>query len=72
MPAPTDLFSAFADIVHQRHSARAFQQRPVPAGIGPELKMLFGLSFGYEMADEPANAIRIPRADLAATSRFIE
>jgi nitroreductase len=41
-------------------------------GIGPELKLLFGLSFGYEKAEAPANTTRIPRAELAETTRFVE
>lgn len=41
-------------------------------GIGPELKMLFGLSFGYKKEEAPANTIRIPRAELASTTHFVE
>jgi nitroreductase len=38
--------------------------------IGPEWKLLFGISFGYEDGAEPANRARVGRAPLSETTRF--
>ncbi len=40
-------------------------------GVGTELKLFFGISFGYEDTQQPVNNCRVARADLAATTRFI-
>ncbi len=39
-------------------------------GLDPELKVLFGLSFGYEDTSVPANAARTDRAPLNETVEF--
>jgi nitroreductase len=39
-------------------------------GVGPELKLLFGLAFGYEDPEHPANATRTLRAPLDETTCF--
>jgi nitroreductase len=39
-------------------------------GIGPELKLLFGISFGYEDTAVRANGARVGRAALDAAVRF--
>lgn len=41
-------------------------------GIDPANKLLFGISFGYEDTEHPANGCRVPRAALADTVRFVE
>lgn len=40
-------------------------------GIGDELKLFFGISFGFEDTQQPVNDCRVPRAELAATTHFI-
>jgi nitroreductase len=40
-------------------------------GIGAELKLFFGISFGYEDAQQPINNCRVGRAELAATTHFV-
>ena len=40
-------------------------------GIGPELKLFFGISFGYEATQQPINRCRVGRAELAATTHFV-
>lgn len=39
-------------------------------GVSPELRLLLGISFGYEDPEVPANACRTPRAELAEAVRF--
>lgn len=39
-------------------------------GLPDELRILFGLSFGYEDTEAPANQCRVGRADLASTVSF--
>ena len=41
-------------------------------GVAAEYKLLFGMSFGYEASGNPANRCRIPRAELAAGTRFVD
>ncbi len=38
--------------------------------LGPEMKVLFGISFGYEDTSVPANAARTDRASVAETVQF--
>ncbi len=40
-------------------------------GIGNELKLFFGISFGYEDTQQPINRCRVTRAGLAATTHFV-
>jgi len=40
-------------------------------GMPPELKILFGISFGYEDPDVPANNARTDRAPLSETTQFM-
>ena len=40
-------------------------------GLPPEVKILYGVSFGYEDADVPANATRTERAPLSETVQFM-
>ena len=40
-------------------------------GLEPEIKILFGISFGYEDTAVPANEARIGRAPVLETVRFI-
>ncbi len=40
-------------------------------GLPPEIKILFGISFGYEDTSVPANTARTVRAELAETVQFI-
>lgn len=42
------------------------------AGIDPSWRLLFGISFGYEDIDEPANSCRLGRAGLAGSVHFVE
>ncbi|OUS27043.1 nitroreductase [Gammaproteobacteria bacterium 45_16_T64] len=39
-------------------------------GIGEELKLLFGLSFGYPDLDSPINTVRVDRAELTDVAVF--
>ena len=39
--------------------------------LPPEVKVLFGITFGYEDPDVPANAARTDRAPLSETVKFI-
>ena len=39
-------------------------------GVDPSNKLLFGISFGYEDADDPANRCRTARGDLGEFVRF--
>ena len=39
-------------------------------GLGPDLKLLMGLSFGFEDLADPANACRIERAALPRAVTF--
>ena len=41
-------------------------------GIAPENKLLFGISFGYEDEDDPANRCRTQRAPLGECIRFYD
>ncbi len=41
-------------------------------GLDPEVKVLFGISFGFEDPDVPANAARTDRAPLSETVQFID
>jgi hypothetical protein len=41
-------------------------------GIDSNMKLLFGISFGYADPDEPANQCRIERAELAQTTHFVD
>ncbi len=41
-------------------------------GVGDDLRLLFGISFGYPDDDHPANAVRTDRAALDATTTFHE
>lgn len=40
-------------------------------GLPPEVKILYGVSFGYEDPDVPANATRTERAPLSETVQFM-
>ena len=40
-------------------------------GLEPEIKILFGISFGYEDPEVPANAARTERAPLEETVAFL-
>lgn len=40
-------------------------------GIGADLKLFFGISFGFEDKQQPVNNCRVGRAELAATTHFI-
>jgi len=40
-------------------------------GLPPEVKILYGVSFGYEDPDVPANAARTERAPLSETVQFM-
>ena len=40
-------------------------------GLPPEIKILYGISFGYEDPDVPANAARTERAPLEETVQFL-
>jgi nitroreductase len=40
-------------------------------GLEPEVKVLFGISFGYEDPSIPANQARTERAPLAETVQFL-
>ncbi len=40
-------------------------------GIGADLKLFFGISFGYEETQAPINRCRVARAELAATTHFV-
>ncbi|WP_242124247.1 nitroreductase [Sphingobium sp. Sx8-8] len=50
--------SHYADIVHRE------------LGIGPELRLLFGLAFGYPDPDHPANDARTTRSTIDDAIRF--
>ena len=39
-------------------------------GVSDDIRILFGISFGYEDAEVPANATRIPRVDLSQCVTF--
>jgi nitroreductase len=41
-----------------------------PLGISPDLKLLFGISFGYPDAAAPSNAARVGRAPIAESVMF--
>ena len=41
-------------------------------GVDASHKLIFGVSFGYEDTEHPANACRVPRAALADTTRFVD
>jgi len=41
-------------------------------GLPPEIKVLFGISFGYEDPDVPANDTRTSRAPLSETVQFLD
>lgn len=41
-------------------------------GIDDGQKLLFGIAFGYEDPDHPGNQLRMPRAPLEQTTRFLE
>ncbi len=41
-------------------------------GIGAELKLFFGISFGYEETRAAINDCRVARAELATTTRFVD
>ena len=41
-------------------------------GLPSSMKVMFGLSFGYEDLDHPANKCRVGRADVADTVKFID
>jgi nitroreductase len=41
-------------------------------GIGPEIRILFGISFGYEDPSVPANATRTTREPLEANAAFLD
>ena len=40
-------------------------------GLPPEVKILYGVSFGYEDPEVPANATRTERAPLSETVQFM-
>ena len=40
-------------------------------GLAPEIKILFGISFGYEDPDIPANGARTDRAPMHETVQFL-
>lgn len=40
-------------------------------GLDPDIKILFGISFGYEDPDVPANGARTERATVAETVQFL-
>ncbi len=40
-------------------------------GVEPEIKILFGISFGYEDPDVPVNTARTERAPISETVRFM-
>ena len=40
-------------------------------GLEADVKILFGISFGYEDTDVPANAARTERAPLSETVQFL-
>ena len=50
--------SHYADIVHDA------------LGVGADMLLLFGIAFGYEDPDHPANAARTGRAALEVSTRF--
>ncbi len=41
-------------------------------GVAPEMKLLFGISFGYEDTEHPVNTCQVERAELGETTRFVE
>lgn len=41
-------------------------------GVGPEIKILYGISFGYEDTTVPANTTRTTRAPLTETVHFMD
>jgi nitroreductase len=41
-------------------------------GVEPSHKLLFGISFGYEDLQEPANNCRVERASLEQTTHFLD
>ena len=40
-------------------------------GLDPEIKILFGISFGYADTNMPVNSARTDRAPLSDTVRFL-
>ena len=40
--------------------------------VAPDLKLLFGISFGYEQAEDLANNCRMTRAELAQSVQFVD
>ena len=54
-------------------TALSFVSQPVrdTLGVPDNLKLLFGVSFGYEDTDVAANSSRVPKAELAENINFV-